>query len=246
MTGGEGVFLSTILPALIGFGGSALQAAAAGGGADIEGFPESMVLGAIQEAQNAIRQQLGVSRQLQEAPIEIPGTDISGIVGPAQIAGLPTGTIGIFPGVEDVVGPRSFPGLPGGVTIPGATAGGAGAGGAQVVKGQGYTQGGGGTRRAVPRGGQGSQGGGGAGGTGGGAGGGSVGPGGYTAGGGGQGGTAQPKSTAAATNEQRARDVIAVSLNDPVIQQDDTEEALNQIAVAIDALLKRGGQGRIV
>ncbi len=150
MTGAEGAFLSTILPALISAGGAAISTFGLPEGTVVEGFGGETIKSAFTDVTQAVQDELANTRALRDRPISIPTVPgFEGISGDLRVAGLPSGTVGLFPNVEQVAGaPITFGAVPG---IPDA-AGATGDGG----NGTGGTGGGGGG----PEGGEGSAGGG--------------------------------------------------------------------------------------
>lgn len=91
-----------LISALIGAGGSAISAIGAGG-QELKSFGGQSVLNAINEAKGKIRDQLDYTKKMREQGITLPKIDVSGMVGPARISGLPSGTVGIMPGVQKML-----------------------------------------------------------------------------------------------------------------------------------------------
>lgn len=124
--------------------GDVLSAIAIGGGGqELVGFPQ-LAQSSLTRAQGEIAQELQRARGVRGAPINIPTLPgQEGIAGPAQIAGLPSGTVGLFPQTEAVATtPLSF-----NVPSPGVGGGGNGNGNGDPIVGDPEGPGGTETRR---------------------------------------------------------------------------------------------------
>lgn len=96
------------------------------GGGDTGGervpIPGLNVPAAFAEAQNAIRNQLGIAQDYQASDLVVPGMDVSGAMGAARIPGAPSGLVGYFPGFQEANAAE--------IRWPGLGVGGGGGGGA--------------------------------------------------------------------------------------------------------------------
>ena len=100
-----------LIAAIAGGVGSAARAAGAGG-ADVTGFPEGQVRGAVTDTQRLITEQINAGRDIARLPISSPGVDISGALGSANIPGAPSGLVGLFPEFQTAVAEGfSVPGI---------------------------------------------------------------------------------------------------------------------------------------
>jgi hypothetical protein len=124
-----GETLALILPSIIsGIGGFVRG----GGGQQLQPIRGGRVSNAFSAVEQEIGGQLQSAKDLQASPITIPGSDVSGAAGGANIPGLPSGLVGLFPGFQTAnATARSFPGMPAASTplgSPGGFGGGPGSG----------------------------------------------------------------------------------------------------------------------
>ena len=107
-----------IIASLIGAGGAAISTFGLPEGTDVEGFGRESLVGVFNDVNEAVRAELANARALRDQPISIPTVPgFAGISGDLRVAGLPSGTVGLFPNVEEVAGaPITFGAVPG---IPG-------------------------------------------------------------------------------------------------------------------------------
>lgn len=93
----------------IGAAGSAIGAVGAGG-QELQSFGRGDIENVLGQSRNLITEEINRARAVRDSPITIPTLPgLQGISGPSSVAGLPSGTIGIFPQVEaSALTPMSF------------------------------------------------------------------------------------------------------------------------------------------